>query len=143
LADRITRASCFVCADTSAAIALARWVEAELPSLQEWLTSSDDPTLSRRARLREVKTHVVGAMCHVLWRFTTGDAVGPNMITRNAYALNMGYVMQQAPVKPERAILEANMGGDKKPSYEFFQSGHGKTVLAEALLEDEQIRRVL
>ena len=46
-------------------------------------------------------------------------------------------------MKPERAILEANMGGDKKPSAEFFQSGHGKTVLAEAFLSDEQIRRVL
>jgi hydroxymethylglutaryl-CoA reductase (NADPH) len=65
------------------------------------------------------------------------------MMTRNSYALNMGYVMQRAPVKPERAILEANMGGDKKPSAEFFQSGHGKTVLAEAFLSDEQIRRVL
>ena len=93
--------------------------------------------------LREVKTHVVGPMCHVLWRFTTGDAVGPNMMTRNAYALNMAYVMQRAPVKPERAILEANMGGDKKPSAEYFGSGHGKTVLAEAFLSDEQIRRVL
>jgi hydroxymethylglutaryl-CoA reductase (NADPH) len=129
LADRITRASCFVCADTGEALALARWIE--------------DPSLSRRARLREAKTHVVGPMCHVLWRWTTGDAVGPNMMTRNAYALNMGYVMQRAPVKPERALLEANMGGDKKPSYEFFQSGHGKTVIAEALLTDEAIRRVL
>ena len=35
------------------------------------------------------------------------------------------------------------MGGDKKPSHEYFQSGHGKTVLAEAFLSDEQIRRVL
>ena len=82
-------------------------------------------------------------MCHVLWRWTTGDAVGPNMMTRNAYALNMAYVMQRAPVKPERAILEANMGGDKKPSFEFFQSGHGKTVIAEATLTDEAVRRVL
>ena len=65
------------------------------------------------------------------------------MMTRNSYALNMGYVMQQAPVKPERAILEANMGGDKKPSFEFFQSGHGKTVLAEATLDAETVRRVL
>ncbi len=82
-------------------------------------------------------------MCHTLWGWTTGDAVGPNMITRNAYALNMGYVMPRAPRKPERAILEANMGGDKKPSYEFFQSGHGKTVIAEAFLTDEQLGRVL
>jgi hydroxymethylglutaryl-CoA reductase (NADPH) len=143
LADRITRASCFVCADAGEAIALARWIEGELPAMREWLSSSDDASLSRRARLREAKTHVVGAMCHVLWRWTTGDAVGPNMMTRNAYALNMGYVLDRAPVKPQRAILEANMGGDKKPSFEFFQSGHGKTVIAEALLIDESIRRVL
>jgi hydroxymethylglutaryl-CoA reductase (NADPH) len=143
LHDRITRASCFVCKNAAEAVALAHWVEAELPAMQAWLTSSEDTSLSRRARLREVKTHVVGPMCHVLWRWTTGDAVGPNMMTRNSYALNMAYVMQRAPVKPERSILEANMGGDKKPSAEYFQSGHGKTVLAEAFLSDEQIRRVL
>jgi hydroxymethylglutaryl-CoA reductase (NADPH) len=143
LHDRITRASCFVCKDAGEAIALARWIDAELPAIQAWLSASEDPSLSRRAKLREVKTHVVGPMCHALWRWTTGDAVGPNMMTRNSYALNMAYVMQRAPVKPSRAILEANMGGDKKPSAEFFQSGHGKTVLAEAFLSDEQIRRVL
>ena len=143
LHDRITRASCFVCRDAADAVALARWIDAELPAMQTWLDASDDPSLSKRAKLREVKTHVVGPMCHVLWAWTTGDAVGPNMMTRNSYALNMGYVMQRAPVKPERAILEANMGGDKKPSHEYFQSGHGKTVLAEAFLSDEQIRRVL
>ena len=143
LVDRITRASCFVCADAAEAIALARWVELELPAMQDWLASSDDPTLSRHARLREATTHVVGPMCHVLWAWTTGDAVGPNMMTRNAYALNMGYVLQRAPVKPERAILEANMGGDKKPSHQFFRSGHGKAVLAEAFLSDEQLSRVL
>jgi hydroxymethylglutaryl-CoA reductase (NADPH) len=143
LHDRITRDSCFVCADAGQAIALARWVEGELGAMREWLESSEDPSLSRRARLRGVKTHVVGPMCHVLWQWTTGDAVGPNMMTRNSYALNMGYVMDRAPVKPQRALLEANMGGDKKPSAEYFQQGHGKTVLAEAFLADEQIRRVL
>jgi len=144
LHDRITRASCFVCRDAADAVALARWVDAELPAMQAWLESSDDPSLSKRAKLREAKTHVVGPMCHVLWAWTTGDAVGPNMMTRNSYLLNMGYVMERAPVKPERAILEANMGGDKKPSHRYFErGGHGKTVLAEAFLSDEQIRRVL
>jgi hydroxymethylglutaryl-CoA reductase (NADPH) len=143
LADRITRASCFVCGDAGEAIQLARWIEGEVDSMRDWLLSAPFPELSRFAVLREVKTHVVGPMCHVLWRWTTGDAVGPNMMTRNAYALNMGYVLERAPVKPSRAMLEANMGGDKKPSFEFFQSGHGKTVIAEAVLTDEAVRRVL
>jgi hydroxymethylglutaryl-CoA reductase (NADPH) len=143
LYDRITRASCFVCSDTDHAVSLARWIEGEVDAMRAFLAESDEPTLSRRARLREVSTHVVGPMCHVLWAWTTGDACGPNMMTRNSYALNMGYVMERAPVKPERAMLEANMGGDKKPSFQYFQHGHGKTVLVEATLTDEAVRRVL
>ena len=143
LRDRITRASCFVCKSSEEAVSLARFVEASVGEMRAWLAERDDPSLSRYARLREVETHVVGPMCHVLWAWTTGDAVGANMMTRNSYALNMGFVMERAPVRPERAILEANMGGDKKPSFQYFQSGHGKTVLAECTLTEDAVRRVL
>jgi hydroxymethylglutaryl-CoA reductase (NADPH) len=143
VADRITRASCFVCRDAGDALTLAGWIAAHVTEMRGWLRQAEITELSRHAVLREAKTHVVGPMCHVLWRFTTGDAVGPNMMTRNAYALNMAYVLPNAPVAIERALLEANMGGDKKPSFEFFQSGHGKTVIAEATLSDDAIRRVL
>lgn len=143
IADRITRASCFVCESAGDALELARWVESQVDAMREFLVSADHPELSRHAILREAKTHVVGPMCHVLWRFTTGDAVGANMMTRNAYALNMAYVKPQAPVAIERVLLEANMGGDKKPSYEYFQSGHGKTVIAEVTLTEAAIERVL
>jgi hydroxymethylglutaryl-CoA reductase (NADPH) len=142
--DRITRASCFVFRTTEDAVQLARFLEAHVAEMRRWLAEQQDDWISRHAKLREVETHVVGPMCHVLWAFTTGDACGPNMMTRNAYALNMAYVMEHAPVKPERAILEANMGGDKKPSHRYFErGGHGKTVLAEATLTDDAVRRVL
>src|SRR2546430_16431694 len=143
IADRIPRASCFVCRDVGDALTLARWIGERVGEMCEWLRSADLPELSRHAVLREAKAHVVGPMCHVLWRFTTGDAVGPNMMTRNAYALNMAYVKPQAPVPVERVILEANMGGDKKPSFEYFQEGHGKTVIAEVTLTESAIERVL
>jgi hydroxymethylglutaryl-CoA reductase (NADPH) len=146
LRDRITRASCFVCRSSEEAVSLSRFLDAHVAEMRRWLAErvEADPELSKYAKLREVETHVVGPMCHVMWAFTTGDACGPNMMTRNAYALNMGYVMEHAPVKPERAILEANMGGDKKPSQRYFErGGHGKTVLVEATLGDEAVRRVL
>src|ERR687886_1168143 len=146
LADRITRASCFVCRSTEEAVALARFLDAHVAEMRRWLAErvESDSTISRYAKLREVETHVVGPMCHVLWAFTTGDACGPNMMTRNAYALNTGYVLEHAPVRPERAILEANMGGDKKPSHRYFErGGHGKTVLGETTLSEEAVRRVL
>jgi hydroxymethylglutaryl-CoA reductase (NADPH) len=144
LGDRITRASCFICKSTAEAVQLARFLGAHVAEMRRWLEERPEEWISSYARLREVETHVVGPMCHVLWAFTTGDACGPNMMTRNAYALNTGYVMEHAPVKPERAILEANMGGDKKPSHRYFErGGHGKTVLAEVKLTEEAVGRVL
>src|SRR5216117_3657582 len=144
LGDRITRASCFVCKSTEEAVSLARFLDAHVAEMRRWLAERREDWISSFARLREVETHVVGPMCHVMWAFTTGDACGPNMMTRNAYALNMLYVMEHAPVKPERAILEANMGGDKKPSHRYFErSGHGKTVLVEATLTEDTVHRVL
>jgi hydroxymethylglutaryl-CoA reductase (NADPH) len=144
LGDRITRASCFVCRTTDEAVTLSRFLGAHVAEMRRWLAEREEDWISSYAKLREVETHVVGSMCHVMWAFTTGDACGPNMMTRNAYALNMGYVMDHAPVKPERAILEANMGGDKKPSHRYFErGGHGKTVLVEATLTEDAVRRVL
>jgi hydroxymethylglutaryl-CoA reductase (NADPH) len=104
--------------------------------------------ISSHAVLREVQTHVLGPMCHLLYRFTTGDACGPNMMTRNAYALNQKFVLARFPVEagitPLHVFLETNMGGDKKPSHAFFQfPGHGKVVVAEATLPGSVLRRVL
>jgi hydroxymethylglutaryl-CoA reductase (NADPH) len=143
VADRITRASCFVCKDAGDALALARWIGEHVDDMRAWLRDANSTELSSFAVLREAKTHVVGPLCNVLWRWTTGDAVGANMMTRNAYVLNMAYVLPNSPVAIERTLLEANMGGDKKPSYEYFQSGHGKTVIAEVTLTDAAIERVL
>jgi hydroxymethylglutaryl-CoA reductase (NADPH) len=144
LKDRITRASAFLFASVADASAFATWIEGQVTDMRAWLDSEPVPGLSKHARLREIDTHVVGPMCHVMYAFTTGDACGMNMITRNAYALNQGYVLERAPVHPNRALLEGNMGGDKKISHRYFErGGHGKTVLAECTLTEEAVRRVL
>jgi hydroxymethylglutaryl-CoA reductase (NADPH) len=144
LRDRMTRASAFVFEDTARAVEFSRWVETQVDDMRAWLESAPVEGLSRFARLREIETHVVGPMCHVMYAFTTGDAVGLNMVTRNSYALNQAFVPKRTPVQPVRTMLEGNMGGDKKPSHRYFErGGHGKTVIAEATLTDEAIRRVL
>jgi hydroxymethylglutaryl-CoA reductase (NADPH) len=158
VADRMTRASCFQFRETQEAVSFARWVEDRLPEMQAWLldpanplasrrSPQEPPPLSRHARLWEVRTHVLGPSCHILFRFTTGDACGPNMITRNTHALNQMFVSprfeQETGIVVRRIILEANMGGDKKPSFQFFQEGHGKSVLAEALVSGRALRRFL
>ena len=144
LGDRITRASAFLFDSTAQASAFAAWIETQLEDMRAWLESEPIPNLSKHAKLRELETHVVGPMCHVMYAYTTGDACGMNMITRNSFALNQGFVVDRSPVRPRRAMLEGNMGGDKKPSARYFErGGHGKTVIAEATLTDEAVRRVL
>jgi hydroxymethylglutaryl-CoA reductase (NADPH) len=101
--DRITRASAFLFQSTADAVRFARWIEGRVPDMQEWLAGVPVEGLSKHARLREIETHVVGSVCHVMYAYTTGDAVGMNMITRNSYAVNQMFVAEHAPVKPERA----------------------------------------
>lgn len=158
LADAMTRASCFQFADVAEAVVFQRWVEANAAEMIAWLrdpanelrerrTATGVRVISRHAVLREVTTHVLGNYCHVLYRFTTGDACGPNMITRNAQAINKEFIAARFPAQTgtpiRRRVLEANMGGDKKPSYQFFREGHGKTVLAEATLDERVLSRHL
>jgi hydroxymethylglutaryl-CoA reductase (NADPH) len=144
LRDRVTRASAFLFGNAAESAAFSRWIETQPDEMKAWLASDPVPGLSGHARLRELETHVVGPMCHVLYAYTTGDAVGMNMITRNSYALNQGFVAERSPVKPRRSYLEGNMGGDKKVSHRYFErGGHGKSVIAECTLTEAAVRRIL
>jgi hydroxymethylglutaryl-CoA reductase (NADPH) len=158
LHDRLTRDSCLLFETTEQAVICARWVAAHTAELRAWLHDPANPgyqealggvpRLSRHARLWEIDTHVLGAACHILYRFTTGEACGPNMVTRNAFALNQDVVVPRlraaTGLAPARVLLEANMGGDKKPSAQYFVGGgHGKTVLASLTVRAASLRRVL
>jgi hydroxymethylglutaryl-CoA reductase (NADPH) len=138
---------------TAEAMRCAGWFAEHAEHLRAWLHDADNPgyrqqfggvaLLSRHARLWEIDTHVLGTACHVLYRFSTGEACGPNMITRNAFALNQ-YVGARLGLEPRRVLVEANMGGDKKPSWQYFvEGGHGKTVVASVRVREETLRRVL
>jgi len=158
IADRMTRDSCFLFADTGQAVTFGRWITSQVPEIQAWLRDEGNPlrpqriggvpVLSQHARLWEIDTHVLGTACHVLYRYTTGDACGPNMITRNSYAINSEFILKRFPGQggfaPQRVLVEANMGGDKKPSAQYFTSGgHGKTVVAGVTVAGRTLRRVL
>src|SRR5581483_10133473 len=52
IADRITRASCFICKDSGDALTLARWIEEQVPAMREFLREADGAELSKHAVLR-------------------------------------------------------------------------------------------
>jgi hydroxymethylglutaryl-CoA reductase (NADPH) len=156
--DRMTRDSCFLFGSTGDAVTFAGWIATQVDAMRAWLHDPLNPLyaeqvrgvprLSQHARLWEVDTHVLGPACHVLYRYTTGEACGPNMITRNSFALNTDFVSPRfeaaTGLRPARVLLEANMGGDKKPSAQYFVGGgHGKTVLAEVTIREQTLRGIL
>lgn len=157
LQDRMTRDSCFVFETAAEALRCTAWISEHTLELREWLHDTQNPgygqrfggvaLLSRHARLWEIDTQNLGAACHALYRFSTGEACGPNMITRNAFALNqriLERLQAEMGLQPQRVLVEANMGGDKKPSWQYFvDGGHGKTVFASVRVREETLRRVL
>ena len=111
-------------------------------ALREWLESLDDPSRSRWASCARSAPTSSG-------RCATSSGAG-RQATRwrehddaQLVPAEHGLRRERSPVPIERSVLEANMGGDKKPSFQYFQEGHGKTVIAEATLTDDAVRRVL
>jgi hydroxymethylglutaryl-CoA reductase (NADPH) len=160
VADGMTRDSLYEFDTVGEALRAADWARAHVAEMAAWLGAGDHlglhaaeadgvrPLVSRHARLVGVRPHVIGTMLHLLFTYVTGEAAGPNMITRNTYALNQGFVLPRLRAElglvPNRTILEANMGGDKKPSHLYhLDGGHGKTVVAEAALSHATLRHLL
>jgi len=160
LSDGMTRDSMYEFETVAQALQAARWTGEHADDMAAWLRAGDHlgprhdepdatmPLVSRHARLVGVRPHLIGSMLHVLFTYVTGEAAGPNMITRNTYALNQGFVLprlrEELGIVPVRTILEANMGGDKKPSHLYhLEGGHGKTVLAEVALSHATLQHVL
>jgi hydroxymethylglutaryl-CoA reductase (NADPH) len=156
LNDMMTRDSAFLFETGEDSKAFFDWIQEARRDLADWLNRPDHPDkvikpgqavadVSSHAVLLDIDARLVGSVCHLLYRFSTGDACGPNMITRNSYALNHE-IVRRIDDKRWRLLnifLEANMGGDKKPSHEHYNGGHGKTVLAVAQLTHEHLRHYL
>ncbi|MCY0880672.1 MAG: 3-hydroxy-3-methylglutaryl-CoA reductase [Firmicutes bacterium] len=148
LGDRMTRDSAFVFQSPDDAVAMQRWLTTHEAVLKTWIMQQGargGPSVSSHAELQKISVRLIGSVCHVLYGFYTHEACGPNMMTRNAYALNQEILQRIAKegLHPDALYLEANLGGDKKPSYEYFAGGHGKTVMAHIMLPDRVLSRHL
>jgi hydroxymethylglutaryl-CoA reductase (NADPH) len=154
----MTRGTCYVFETTEEAYLLSRWLGANAAKMRAWLDDPANPlrevevrgaaVLSRHARLRSIETYVVGTTCHAVFEFSTGDACGQNMSTRNAYLLHQHYVLPRFEAEtgfvPTHFLLEANTGGDKKVSHLYHsRGGHGRTVVASVVVSEEVLERRL
>jgi hydroxymethylglutaryl-CoA reductase (NADPH) len=111
----------------------------ELGRFLSWVLSHHEEiknaaeSTTRHGKLIDLQISVEGNHLYLILTYSTGDAAGQNMATIATDAA-LRWVLDNAPIKPRSAYVEANFSGDKKASAQSFQSVRGKKVTAEVRL---------
>jgi len=96
---------------------------------------------SRFARLMSVKGALAGRILYVRFRSTTGDAMGMNMVSKGTEKA----LEAMSTMFPCMSVLtlSGNYCTDKKPAAINWVEGRGKSVVAEAVIPGEVVRKIL
>lgn len=95
---------------------------------------------TNHGKLLNYQTFVQGRIVFLRLNFSTGDAMGMNMITKATNEV-CNYIKSNFPVISY--ALESNMAVDKKPAHINSILGRGKTVTAEVMIKEIYIAKYL
>lgn len=139
--QRMMRVPLFAFTTVDAAFLFASWVWDHIPELRD-----QTRLVSRHAKLVSVEPVILGNVVHVYFTYETGDAAGQNMTTACTWHACLWMMQQMASFKEvvfENFIVEANMSGDKKVTFQSFTAGRGTRVVADCLLDGQVMEQVL
>jgi hydroxymethylglutaryl-CoA reductase (NADPH) len=134
--DRMQRAPAFIFPSAREARAFRDWLYkhfAEIAEVAESTTSA--------GKLRDIETYSASRMLFTRFDYTTGDAAGQNL-TGKATQAACRWIVENHP-GIERYFLESNFATDKKSSKINMLRTRGKRVVAEAVVPNELVRRVM
>ncbi|MFP3216177.1 MAG: hydroxymethylglutaryl-CoA reductase (NADPH), partial [Vulcanisaeta sp.] len=134
LNDGMTRAPVFVVPSVVDAVEFVNWVNEHFNDIKSVAEST-----SRHARLVSIQPFIVGNNVWLRFKFTTGDAMGMNMVTI-AVDRAAKYIMNNFP-KARLVALSGNMCVDKKANAVNFLLGRGKTVVSEVVIPREVLSK--
>ena len=120
VADALDITPCFVVATTRDAIALAEWLNDHLPELEAVAAET-----TAHGRLVEIRAHVFGRRVFARFVFSTGDAMGLNMVNLAVDRICRHVTEAMAC---ERYYLRCNYSSDKKPAAINLFRPYGKEV---------------
>ena len=126
VADSLDITPCFVLASAAEAIAFAQWLDEHLPELKEVAERT-----TAHGRLIELHTRVFGRRVFARFVFSTGDAMGMNMVNIAVDAV-CRHVVARTPC--ERFYLRCNYSSDKKPAAINLCRSYGKEVVVDCTL---------
>ncbi|KAL3422175.1 3-hydroxy-3-methylglutaryl-coenzyme A reductase [Phlyctema vagabunda] len=138
--DGMTRGPCVAFETLERAGAAKIWIDSEAG--QKVMKDAFDST-SRFARLQSIKTALAGTYLYIRFKTTTGDAMGMNMISKGVeHALS---VMANESGFDDMQIISVsgNYCTDKKAAAINWIDGRGKSVVAEAIIPGDVVRKVL
>jgi hydroxymethylglutaryl-CoA reductase (NADPH) len=138
--DGMTRGPCVGFETLERAGAAKCWLDSEVG--QNVMKKAFNST-SRFARLQSIKTALAGTYLYIRFKTTTGDAMGMNMISKGVeHALS---VMAQESGFDDMSIISVsgNYCTDKKPAAINWIDGRGKSVVAEAIIPGDVVRKIL
>ncbi|MGC9225730.1 hydroxymethylglutaryl-CoA reductase (NADPH) [Caldivirga sp.] len=125
--DGMARAPLFKLPTATDAVNFINWVNANISKIKEIAESG-----SRHLRLKEIQPFVAGNNAWLRLVFSTGDAMGMNMVTiaseRIAQWIEVNYP------KARLVTVSGNMCVDKKPNAVNLLLGRGKTVISETVI---------
>ena len=136
LRDGMTRAPLFKLPNVRKAKEFVEWVKEHFEDIKKVAESK-----TRHGKLISIDPFVAGNNVWLRFRYTTGDAMGMNMVTiaTDAACRFIEENFQEAKLM----ALSGNMCSDKKPTYINVLLGRGKTVVSEAVLKKDVVKEVL
>lgn len=138
--DGMTRGPCVRFPSLARAGACKIWLDTE--EGQSRIKKAFNST-SRFARLQHIQTALAGDLLFIRFRTTTGDAMGMNMISKGVeHSLNV-MVDELGWDDMEIVSVSGNFCMDKKPAAINWIEGRGKSVVAEATIPGDVVRKVL
>jgi hydroxymethylglutaryl-CoA reductase (NADPH) len=138
--DGMTRGPCVAFETLERAGAAKIWLDSEVG--QKTMTKAFNST-SRFARLQSMKTALAGTNLYIRFKTTTGDAMGMNMISKGVeHALDV-MATESGFDDMEIISVSGNYCTDKKAAAINWIDGRGKSVVAEAIIPGDVVRKVL
>jgi len=134
LREGMTRAPAFAARDVAHAVEVVRWVEGNLPRLQEAAAAT-----TSHGRLTGAACYVAGPTVFVRLEYDTKDAMGMNMVT---LASEKAADVIEKETGARLIALSGNMCTDKKPAAINMIQGRGKTVVAGIQIPEGVVQEV-